>query len=150
MLSKIAPRQQYCDIEDNGCIHMKAEQTFPEWMKEERERRGLTQRDLAELADIHFSTLANTETGRREPTADFVVSICSALDSTPKETIAWLARINVWKRPIDLGDAADDWWIAACKRAARGLPEAAIRQAVGAFKGSLEGYADAMTRKGGK
>ena len=108
---------------------MKAEPTFPEWMKAERERRGLTQRDLAEMAGVHFSTIANTETGRREPTADVIVSVCSALDLTPKETIGWLARVGIWKRPVDLGDAVDDWWIARCKRYARGAPREAIEKA---------------------
>lgn len=117
---------------------MKAEPTFPEWMKQERERRGLTQRDLAEMAEIHFSTLANTETARREPTADVVVKVCAALDLTPKETIAWLARVGIWKRPVELGDAVDDWWLARCRRYARGASRAAIEQAVMLFETGIK------------
>lgn len=117
---------------------MKAEPTFPQWMKEERERRGLTQRDLAEMADIHFSTLANTETGRREPTAEVIVKVCSAFDLTPKEAISWLARAGMWKRPIDLGDAKDEWWLADLKRVARGASRTAIQMGVTMFAAGVK------------
>lgn len=107
---------------------------FISWLKAERERRDLTQRDLGELAGLHHTTISQVERGDREATAEFVISVAQAFDLTPKETIHRLWEIQAWKKPIIIGDEDDLWWIAELKREVRGLPKDRIRLAVDVFK----------------
>jgi len=95
---------------------------FTDWLKDERKRRGITQRDLSELSGVHHSTIAKMEQGISPPTAEFVVKITEALGSTPTETANHLYDIGVRKTRVGLGDAGDDWYLAKCRRYTPGAP----------------------------
>lgn len=111
---------------------------FIEWAKEERTRRGLSQRDLAELSGIHHSTIAQVEQGVRQPSADFVIKIDEVFDQSPKEVMNHLYLIGARKKPVDMGDDADAWWLAKCRRYARGASRKAIEAAVVLFETGIK------------
>lgn len=111
---------------------------FVEWLKAERARRGLTQRDLSGMSGVHHSTIAQVEQGTRKPSADFVIAIDEAFESTPKETLNHLHQIGARKKPVDLGDAVDDWYLADVRRIARGMPKRAIASALKAFEAVIK------------
>lgn len=111
---------------------------FAEWVKEERNRRGITQRDLADISGVHHSTIAQVEQGSREPTADFVVKVCEAFECSPKETLNHLHEIGVRKNPVDLGDAADDWFVVKVRKYARGASREAIEKALVLFETGIK------------
>lgn len=52
---------------------------FGESVRQQRGKRGWTQEDLAEHADIHRSYVAALESGQRNPTLDVIVKIASGL-----------------------------------------------------------------------
>jgi DNA-binding XRE family transcriptional regulator len=55
-------------------------ESFPEKFRQARERAGLTQQQLSELADLSVTGLAMIERGERTPTLDTAARICWALD----------------------------------------------------------------------
>jgi transcriptional regulator with XRE-family HTH domain len=107
---------------------------FTEWLKAERTRRGLTQRDLSELSGVHHSTIAQVEQGTRNPSADFVIAIGEAFECTPKETMTHLFQVGVRKKPVDIDDADDSKLIADFLRITRGKPKRAIKSALIGFE----------------
>jgi len=115
-------------------------QLFSEWVKTERARRGITQRDLADMSGVHHSTIAQVEQGTREPSAEFVIKIDEAFGSTPTETANHLYDIGVRKTRVGLGDASDDWYLAKCKRYARGASREAIEKAVAFFELGIKSF----------
>lgn len=50
------------------------------WLKKIREENGLTQQDVAELADVERTTYASIEQGRRNPSVVNAMRIASVLD----------------------------------------------------------------------
>ncbi|MBU5610966.1 MULTISPECIES: helix-turn-helix domain-containing protein [Aerococcus] len=54
-------------------------------IKEKREERGLSQKELAETVNIVPTTISYYETGRRTPSADSIFLIANALDSDISE-----------------------------------------------------------------
>jgi len=58
--------------------HLK--QSFPERLRNERERLGITQQRLSDVADLSVTGLAMIERGERVPNLDTAARICWALD----------------------------------------------------------------------
>ncbi|WP_153346736.1 helix-turn-helix transcriptional regulator [Nocardia aurantia] len=55
---------------------------FAEFVAKRRHALGLTQLDLADLADVSISTVRNVEAGRISPTLDVTLRVLDALGST--------------------------------------------------------------------
>lgn len=55
---------------------------FAEFVAERRHVLGLTQLDLADLADVGVSTVRNVEAGRASPTLEVTLRVLNALGST--------------------------------------------------------------------
>jgi DNA-binding XRE family transcriptional regulator len=58
--------------------HLK--QSFPERLRSARERLGITQETLSEIAELSVTGLAMIERGERVPNLDTAARICWALD----------------------------------------------------------------------
>lgn len=56
-------------------------------VREERERRGLTQSDLADRVGVHFCTISRIENGRRQEVSSFVLN---GLRKTLNVSADWL------------------------------------------------------------
>ena len=52
-----------------------------------RERKGLSQTELAEKISISCGRLSNWEQGVHRPNADIIANICRALDISPSELL---------------------------------------------------------------
>lgn len=59
---------------------MAASEWFPERLKEIRERKNITQQQLADLIGVGQTAVARWETGVRKPTWESVLAICDALE----------------------------------------------------------------------
>lgn len=58
-----------------------------------RQARGLSQKDLAKLLDLHEkSFVSQFETGRRRPPSDKYVVYARALDIEPRTFVEWIMR----------------------------------------------------------
>ncbi|MGW6422826.1 helix-turn-helix domain-containing protein [Nocardia sp. NPDC055053] len=55
---------------------------FGRLLSDRRRRLGLTQLDLADLADVGVSSVHNLESGRRSPTLDVTLKVLDALGLT--------------------------------------------------------------------
>ncbi len=53
---------------------------FPDRLRKQREKQGLTQKELAEWADITPNAVALIERGERQPSLDTAARLCWALD----------------------------------------------------------------------
>jgi len=58
--------------------------TFAEKIKAARKAEGYSQRDLAELAGLHYRTIQNWEAGRLPKSLDPVIRIAKVLGTTPE------------------------------------------------------------------
>lgn len=68
------------------------EQTFGNALRAARRAAGITQRELAERAQLDFSYISKLENDRiPPPAADTVVTLCAILD-TPPEALLALSR----------------------------------------------------------
>lgn len=56
-------------------------------LKEWRERRGLSQRRLAELSGVHYVSIAKIETGQLDPRVSTLLKLCEVLRVTPSELL---------------------------------------------------------------
>lgn len=63
---------------DGMSRHLK--QKFPEKLRNARERLGITQQELSEIADLSVTGVAMIERGERLPNLDTAARICWALD----------------------------------------------------------------------
>lgn len=66
-------------------------------LKEVRAERLLSVRELAEKADVAFSTVHLVETGQREPSFRVMRAISAALDVAPEEIAEFAAAIQAAK-----------------------------------------------------
>ena len=48
-----------------------------------RKQLGLKQYQVCEMIDVNYKYLSNLETGRSAPSLELIMSLCSALDTTP-------------------------------------------------------------------
>ncbi|MEO8383475.1 MAG: helix-turn-helix transcriptional regulator [Acidobacteriota bacterium] len=58
---------------------------FAGHLRELREKRGISQTGLAELAGLNRNYIGDVERGRRNPCLDNIVRIADALDIAPSE-----------------------------------------------------------------
>lgn len=56
-------------------------------IRQYRELRGLSQKELAEMINISNNRLSNWEQGINRPNADILASICKALEVSPSELL---------------------------------------------------------------
>lgn len=68
-----------------------AKRRFSEGVRELREKLGLTQQRLAEMADLTSTAVAMIERGERAPSLDTATRLCWALDVAAGVTIKDLA-----------------------------------------------------------
>ena len=54
-------------------------------LKQLREERALSQRDLAKLSGVTFATISRLETGKHKPTFASIRKLAAALGVEPKE-----------------------------------------------------------------
>ena len=68
-------------------VNRNSPESFGDWMKTLRDAKGLKQGELAEQMAWAQSELSRVESGQREPTADFVVAMASALEIDVREAL---------------------------------------------------------------
>lgn len=56
---------------------------FGKRLREMREKKGLTQAELAKIASLGESTISFYESGKREPNYEMLVALANILDTTP-------------------------------------------------------------------
>ena len=66
---------------------MSIEKAFGAALKKVRERRKLTQLELAERSDLDVTYISLLERGRRQPSLKSLMSLASALDVSPVELL---------------------------------------------------------------
>lgn len=73
-------------------IYSETNQAFVEWLKSERERKGLSLREVGKLVGRHHSIIGNVETQvRRMDVAEFV-EYCELLGLTPQDCFDYIKR----------------------------------------------------------
>ena len=60
---------------------------FAQRLRELRDKAGVSQEKLAEMADLHRNTIGLVERGKQKPTLDLIVKIAHALKLKPFELI---------------------------------------------------------------
>jgi transcriptional regulator with XRE-family HTH domain len=58
---------------------------FADHLRELREKRGLTQQGLSDLAGLNRNYVSDVERGRRNPCLGNIVKLAEALDVSPSE-----------------------------------------------------------------
>lgn len=61
---------------------MKKLTNFPQKLREERKKRGMTQQEVADKIGINRGSYSNWENGKREPTLDNIIKLANILDVT--------------------------------------------------------------------
>lgn len=74
-----------------------SENLFPLRLKEYREKLGLSQAELAEMAKVPPSSISNFESGNREPALKTLRRLCDVL----KVTADSLLGRDVWEKDIE-------------------------------------------------
>jgi transcriptional regulator with XRE-family HTH domain len=64
-----------------------------------REEAGLTQEEVADRADIHWTYLSQVEGGKRNPGLENIVYLAKAIGITPGEFFAAFTKTYVSKLP---------------------------------------------------
>src|ERR1700709_268787 len=72
-------------------IHSEASRVLGERVRASRLRIGISQEDLGELADMHFSNVGKIERGQSNPNLGTIVALAGALGADPGE---WLAGLT--------------------------------------------------------
>ena len=68
--------------------------TFGDTLREYRRTAGISQRELAQKANLDFSYISKIENGRvPPPSADTIVVICNILNVRPEEMLALTGKI---------------------------------------------------------
>jgi transcriptional regulator with XRE-family HTH domain len=67
-------------------------------IRERREARGLSQEDLAELADLHRTYISMVERSIRNVSVDALSGIADALDLPPSQLLRQAERLRGTKR----------------------------------------------------
>lgn len=115
-------------------------------VRELRERKGLTQAQLAELAETSQQQIQRVETGRQQPRVDLVARICTALE-VPVERVFPMAKptkaLRGWMHRLELGEIG-----ATDEAMEESLYEAGIESTAGAWnlQLSLRGGGQATLR----
>ncbi len=77
---------------------------FAEFVAQRRHVLGLTQLDLADLADVGVSTVRNVEAGRASPTLEVTLRVLNALGST----LVGMSHASVDRLPRDAVDLSKE------------------------------------------
>jgi transcriptional regulator with XRE-family HTH domain len=73
---------------------MAAPSTLGEYLQAEREKAGLSQRQLAKLAGLHYSYLARLESGENDhPSPEMVLRIADVLELDPTDMYAYIGVV---------------------------------------------------------
>jgi transcriptional regulator with XRE-family HTH domain len=80
------------DVADDG--DERVCRTFGAWVRELRQRKKLTQTDVAQRAGISLTYVSEIERGIRNPTLAVIVRLARALDATPSQLVARLDRVE--------------------------------------------------------
>ena len=59
-----------------------------------RESKGLTQKELAEIVGVQDAVISNWETGRNRPNVDVLKKLCTALNTSADELIGIRRKEN--------------------------------------------------------
>ena len=59
-----------------------------------RESKGLTQKELAEIVGVQGAVISNWETGRNRPNVDVLKKLCTALNTSADELIGIKRKEN--------------------------------------------------------
>ena len=59
-----------------------------------RESKGLTQKELAEIVGVQDAVISNWETGRNSPNVDVLKKLCTALNTSADELIGIKRKEN--------------------------------------------------------
>ena len=76
---------------------------FGKRLREKKKKKGLTQRELANLLGISASSVGMYEQGRREPENALLSKLCNVLDTTTDYLIGFT------KTPQDVAEVIDDF-----------------------------------------
>jgi len=68
-------------------IYTKESNALRVWLKTKRKEKGLSQRKLADLLDIHHSIVGKIETGERQINVVELIKYCKELRVNPIEII---------------------------------------------------------------
>jgi transcriptional regulator with XRE-family HTH domain len=74
------------NLRDENCLR------FGKVVRRLRERAGLSQEDLADLAGIHRTYIGGIERGERNPTLVTIHKLAQALGVAPKELLEYTPR----------------------------------------------------------
>ena len=80
------------DVADDG--DERVSRTFGAWVRELRQRKKLTQTDVAQRAGISLTYVSEIERGVRNPTLAVIVRLARALDASPSQLVARLDRLD--------------------------------------------------------
>lgn len=83
-----------------------AARVFGERVREVRQRKGLSQEDVAALAEIHVTNIGKIERGQSNPSLTTIVRVAGVLDTDPGSLVAGIGIDQVPKRTHKL-TAAD-------------------------------------------
>ena len=73
---------------------------FGDWLREERDRRGWDQPDVATRADTSIPTISRLETGARSPSRKLAIRIAEALGADPREALEALMADTPGLEPV--------------------------------------------------
>lgn len=66
---------------------------FGRRIRERRVKLGLSQEQVAERAELHWTFVSGVERGVRNPSLNTIGRLARALDTTPSELLAGLVRV---------------------------------------------------------
>jgi transcriptional regulator with XRE-family HTH domain len=69
-------------------------------IRERRVELGLTQADLAEKSDLHYTYIGSLETGVRNPSIDLIARLARALEIDLGDLVQGLQDFHGRKRPV--------------------------------------------------
>ena len=75
-----------------------------------RETRGLTQKELAEIIGVQDAVISNWETGRNRPNVDVLMKLCSALGTSADDLLGInsINEKNISKEAENVAEAYDN------------------------------------------
>jgi transcriptional regulator with XRE-family HTH domain len=75
-------------------LDQRVQARFGAWVREVRQRRGLTQAAVAERAAVNVSYLSQIESGKHNPTLGLVVRLARAIGVRPSQLVARLDDVE--------------------------------------------------------
>lgn len=75
-----------------------------EYLRTQRKKKGLTQKQLAEMCGISESAINRIESGKRQPSFDVLQKLSKALDCSVDHLLTGKSGLIASVRPFELGD----------------------------------------------